>query len=189
MTRPVPPLRLVWLTALVLLAGCRGDDRLPVDLPAPCSAVDGPILDSMRDSALAVRRDVFDFISPRYTITNDYIVHSVLIDSSATWGEIMGFYGNEFRYAPLATSGFVNPALASPEPNRYEFILWARPGKRVGLRAPEDEVLVAFYMLPQPGQRYGVLQWAHLYDERIDGNRFSAPPSDLDPVKRRYFSM
>lgn len=186
MTRTVLPLRLVWLAALVLLAGCRGDDRLPVELPAPCFAVDGPIYDSLGKRALDAQYDIFMAIPSKYTVTEAYITHSVRVDSSVTWEQIEGFYANEFTYSPLTNSGFDAVPVVSPDTSRYEFLLWARPGRRTGLRAPPDEVLLVYYMRPPGSSRYGVLQWTHLFDERVDGYRYGERVDSKTYERYRY---
>ena len=169
MTLPRLTSRALWLAAFVVLAGCRGEAPPPVELPLPHFAADEPVLGSMRSEARSARRDLLTHLSPEYIVTEDYIVHSAMVDSSVTWDEIEPFYDNEFRQAPLATSGFVRREMSSPEPGRYEFALWLRPGRRVGLRAGDDEVIVVLFLRPLRGSRIGVLQWLHLYDERAEG--------------------
>lgn len=186
MTPTVLPLCLVWLTALVLLAGCRGDDRLPVELPAPCFAVDGPIYDGLGDLAVTAQYDVFRGVRSRYVVTEAYITHSVRVDSSVTWEQIRRFYSNEFTYSPLTNSGFTSVTVVSPYLSHYELLLWSRPGKRVGLRAPADEVLIVYYMRPPRGSRFGVLQWTHLFDERVDGYRYGERVDSRTYEKYRY---
>ena len=162
MTATLRPLCLLGLVTLVALGGCREPSPI-IDLPDPPWA-DPPELEAFqinmgsqgnefRDAAA----DLESLLRPVYVVPDGYGWWTMPVDPSKTWADVDSFYTAAFARPPLSGYGFVRRELFSPEPDRYEFALWSRPGRRVGLRTPADEVLVVLFVPPLPGSRFGVL--------------------------------